>query len=76
MFLSVFPFFSSDFRGSARDENPCVFGGFSLPFSKTKQGKEGQRGIPKTGILQAGTPKLGIPKTGRFRAPLFQVPIS
>ena len=30
-FLSVFPFFSRDFRGSAGIKNPCFWGWFSLP---------------------------------------------
>ena len=34
VFLSVFPFFSRDFRGSVGIKNPCFFGGFSLPFPK------------------------------------------
>ena len=42
VFLSVFPFFSRDFRGSVGIKNPCFFCWFSLPFSKKKQGKEGQ----------------------------------
>ena len=41
VFLSVFPFFSRDFRGSVGIENPCFFGGFPCLFPK-KQGKEGQ----------------------------------
>ena len=40
-FLSVFPFFPRDFRGSAPRKNPCFFGWFSLLFPK-KQGKEDQ----------------------------------
>ena len=40
-FLSVFPFFSKDFRGSEETENPCIFGGFPCIFPK-KQGKEDQ----------------------------------
>ena len=39
--MSVFPFFSRDFRGSAGIKNPCFFGGFPGHFPK-KQGKEGQ----------------------------------
>ena len=42
-FLTVFPFFSRDFRGSVRIKNPCFFGGFPCLFPK-KQGKEGQGG--------------------------------
>ena len=41
VFLSVFPFFSRDFRGSAGIKNPCFFGGFPGNFPK-KQGKERQ----------------------------------
>ena len=41
VFLSVFPFFSRDFRGSVGIKNPCFFGGFPCLFPK-KQGKEGQ----------------------------------
>ena len=41
VFLSVFPFFSRDFRGSVGIKNPCFFGGFPCRFPK-KQGKEGQ----------------------------------
>ena len=40
-FLSVFPFFSKDFRGSAGIRNPCFSGSFPCLFPK-KQGKEGQ----------------------------------
>ena len=40
-FLSVFPFFCRDFRGSVGIKNPCFFGGFPCLFPK-KQGKEGQ----------------------------------
>ena len=48
VFLSVFPFFSRDFRGSAGIKNPCFFGGFPCNFPK-KQGKEGQGfACPKT----------------------------
>ena len=41
VFLSVFPCFSRDFRGSVGIQNPCFFGGFPGHFPK-KQGKEGQ----------------------------------
>ena len=41
VFLSVFPFFSRDFRGSVGIKNPCFFGGFPCRLPK-KQGKEGQ----------------------------------
>ena len=41
VFLTVFPFFSRDFRGSEGIKNPCFFGGFPCLFPK-KQGKEGQ----------------------------------
>ena len=42
VFVSVFPFFSRDFKGSAGIGNPCFFGGFSLPFSKkTRKGRTG-----------------------------------
>ena len=41
VFLSVFRFFSRDFRGSVGIKNPCFFWWFSLPFPK-KEGKEGQ----------------------------------
>ena len=44
-FLSVFPFFSKDFRGSEETENPCFFGGFPCLFPK-KQGKEDQGSFP------------------------------
>ena len=40
-FLSVFPFFPRDCRGSAQRKNPCFFGWCSLLFPK-KQGKEDQ----------------------------------
>ena len=40
-FLSVFPFFYRDFRGSVAIENPCFFGGFPCLLQE-KQGKEGQ----------------------------------
>ena len=45
VFLSVFPFFSRDFRGSVGIKNPCFFGGFPRVFQK-KQGKEGQGTLP------------------------------
>ena len=41
VFLSVFPLFSRDFRGSVGIKNPCFVGGFPCLFPK-KQGKEGQ----------------------------------
>ena len=45
VFLSVFPFFSRDFRGSVGIKNPCFFGGFPLPFpKKTRKGRTGYRG--------------------------------
>ena len=42
-FLSVFPFFSRDIRGSVRIKNPCFFWWFSLPFfsKKTRKGRTG-----------------------------------
>ena len=41
-FLSVFPFFPRDFRGSAWRKNPCFFGWFSLLFSKkASKGRSG-----------------------------------
>ena len=46
VFLSVFPFFSRDFRGSVGIKNPCFFGGFPCLFPK-KQGKEGQGSLPE-----------------------------
>ena len=49
VFLSVFPFFSKDFRGSVGIKNPCFFRGFPCLFPK-KQGKEGQ------GILRPTLP--------------------
>ena len=51
VFLSVFPFFSTDFRSSAGIKNPCVFWWFSWPFSPKKQGKEGQGKFEKFGEL-------------------------
>ena len=42
VFLSVFPFFPRNFRGSEEERiNPCLFGGFPCHFLK-KQGKEDQ----------------------------------
>ena len=38
-FLSVFPLFFRDFRGSLRKKNPCLFDGFPCLFPK-KRGKE------------------------------------
>ena len=44
VFLSVFPFFSRDFRRSVGIKNPCFFGGFPCPFSKkTRKGRIGFR---------------------------------
>ena len=40
-FLSVFPFFSREFRGSVGRKSPCFFGGFPCHFPK-RQGKEAQ----------------------------------
>ena len=48
VFLSVFPFFSRDFRGSVGIKIPCFFGGFPCHFPK-KQGKEGQGSSRKSG---------------------------
>ena len=43
VFLSVFPFFSRDFRGSAGIKKSLFFGWFSLPFSKkTRKGRTGK----------------------------------
>ena len=36
-FLSVFPFFSRDFRGSAGIKNPCFFGGSPCRFPKKQK---------------------------------------
>ena len=45
VFVSVFAFFSRDFRGPVGIENPCFFlGGGFLAFSKKNKGKEGQGG--------------------------------
>ena len=44
VFLSVFPFFSRDFRGSVGIKNPCFFWWFSLPFSK--KNKERKDRVP------------------------------
>ena len=42
VFLSVFPFFSRDFRGSVGIKNPCFFGGFPCLFKKkTRKGRTG-----------------------------------
>ena len=41
-FLSVFPFFSRDFRGSVGITNPCFFAGFPCRFpKKTRKGRTG-----------------------------------
>ena len=40
VFLSVFPFFSRDFRGSVGTKNPCFFGGFPALFPKNKERKD------------------------------------
>ena len=43
VFLNVSPFFSRDFMGFGRDKKSfCFFLWLSLPFSKKKQGREGQ----------------------------------
>ena len=39
VFLSVFPFFSRDFRGSAGIKRPCFFGGIPCLFPKEKTRK-------------------------------------
>ena len=39
-FLSVFPFFSRDFRGSAGIKNPCFFGEFPGNCPKNKERKD------------------------------------
>ena len=43
-FFVRFPFFSRDFRGSAKRKTPCLFSGLPLLFffSQKKQGLEGQ----------------------------------
>ena len=41
-FLSVFPFFSRDFRGPVGIKNPRLFGWFFSCLFPKKQGKEGQ----------------------------------
>ena len=50
-FLSVFPFFPRDFRGSEERINPCFFGWFS--FSQKKQGKEDQGRHPPEAPLDS-----------------------
>ena len=40
VFLSVFPFFSRDFRGSVGIKNPCFLGGFPCDFQKNKERKD------------------------------------
>ena len=55
VFLTVFPFFSRDSRGSAGIKNPCFFGGFPCLFPKNK-GKEGQGPSWKIGPFRG---KLG-----------------
>ena len=50
VFLSVFPFFSRDFRGSAGIKNPCFFWRFSWPFSKNKERKDREWGCNKWGL--------------------------
>ena len=42
VFLSVFPFFSRDFRGSVGTKNPCFLLVFFRAFFQKKEGKEGQ----------------------------------
>ena len=49
VFLSIFPFFSRDFRGSAGIKNPCFFGGFPRRFPR-KQEKEGQGVLSLNGL--------------------------
>ena len=54
--MSVFPFFSKDFRASLGIKNPCFFGGFPCLFPKKNQGKEGQgsQGPPNGGVSNEG----------------------
>ena len=40
VFLTVFLFFSRDFRGSVAIKNPCFFGGFPCLFQKNKERKD------------------------------------
>ena len=40
VFLSVFRFFSKDFRGSEETENPCIFGGFPCICPKKRKEKK------------------------------------
>ena len=55
VFLSVFPFFPKDFRGSAGRRNPCLFGGFPRCFPK-RQGKEDQgNGSDGSGVPGSGS---------------------
>ena len=61
VFLSVFPFFSRDFRGSVGIRNPCSFGGFPCHFPK-KQGKEGQGGVRSGSHLSELNGSGPIPK--------------
>ena len=41
-FLSVFPFFSRDMKGSKGINNSCFFGSVVIPFFQRKKGPEGQ----------------------------------
>ena len=52
VFLTVFPFFSRDFRGSVGIKNPCFFGGFPCLFSKKK--KKTRKG--RTGYFPSFSP--------------------
>ena len=58
VFLSVFPFFSRDFRSSVGTTNPCFFCGFSCLFPK--KARKGRTGITHKNITEL------IPKQFRF----------
>ena len=52
-FLIVFIFFPKDFRGLARNKNPCFFGGFPCLFlKKARKRRSGKRqGGPRFGSV-------------------------
>ena len=65
-YLSVFPFFSRDFRGSVGIENPCFWGGFPCLFpKKNKERKDrvenkGESDLFKSPLIQGQESAQGI----------------
>ena len=66
-FLSVFPFFSRDFRGSVGIKNPCFFGGFPCLFpKKTRKGRTGYIMNSKLGRCERVLRFMGRDVQGRY----------